>query len=83
MQKHSITTGSDDFSQVVFRVIEQTIGENQQSVSERRVGNNRIAADLRCVRGIRCGKVRTAKLSEEQRSEIAKKATATCWKKSL
>lgn len=48
------------------------------------VGNNTISQYLATIGrkgGIKGGKARAAKLSEERRAEIARKAAATRWKK--
>lgn len=69
--------GPEDFAETAFRVFEQAIGEKSEEPEQEK---NPAAVELGRMGGLKGGKARAAKLSAEQRSEIARKAAETRWK---
>ncbi len=65
-----------DFAQNALRVVEISTGEPLKSQEK-----NAAAVSLGRLGGLKGGKSRAAKLTEEQRSEIARKAAKTRWKR--
>lgn len=79
MQKRSSKKqGPEDVNEIAFRVISEAIGDTPPSVEPEK---NAAAVALGRLGGIKGGKARAAKLTPEQRTEIAKKAAAARWKK--
>ncbi len=74
-----------DFATVAYRVVQQAVGEAPEAQPEERepTPEERHAAAVVLGRrgGKKGGKARAAKLTPEQRSEIAKKAAAARWNK--
>lgn len=68
----------EDFTQVAFRVFQQAIGATPPTVEEKLPP--KAAAGRKG--GLSGGRARTAKLSPEERQDIARKAAAARWKKS-
>ena len=72
-----------DFAVTAFRVVEQVI-KNTETIEVEIVqfeGKNPHAVALGKLGGSKGGKARAAKLTSEQRTEIAKKAAAKRWGK--
>lgn len=65
-----------DFAQNALRVVEISTGEPLKPAEK-----NAAAVALGRLGGLKGGKSRAAKLTEEQRSEIARKAAKIRWKK--
>jgi hypothetical protein len=72
--------GPEDVNETAFRVFQQAVGEKPQP--EEPPAKNPAAVALGRMGGRVGGAARAAKLSPEQRSEIAKTAAAARWKKS-
>lgn len=72
--------GPKDANQIAFRVVQQAIGEAPAESEEPK--KNPAAVSLGRLGGLKGGKARAAKLTPEQRTEIAKSAVAARWKKS-
>lgn len=70
--------GPEDVNEIAFRVISEAIGEGRQ---ERLDGKNPAAVLLGRLGGHKGGKARAAKLSAEERSEIARRAAVARWGK--
>jgi hypothetical protein len=76
--------GPKDAAEIAFEVYQKAIGEIPQD--EDLVGNiskNPAAVALGRLGGLKGGKARSAKLSSEQRSEIARKAAEARWKSNV
>lgn len=71
--------GPDDFAESAYRVFEQAIGDtaNNEPLPEK----NPATVELGRKGGLEGGKARAAKLTPEQRSEIAKTAARKRWAK--
>ena len=69
------TNTRKDFSQIAFNVVQQATGEapKPQPLTGKKADSSK--------GGLAGGKARAAKLTPEERSEIAKKAAETRWKK--
>ncbi len=83
MSKKSGKQGPEDTNQAAFRVVSKLIGriegtEPEQSDSESLSATRAKAGKIG---GLKGGKARAAKLTPEQRSEIAKKASQKRWQK--
>ena len=79
MQKRSSKKqGPEDVNEIAFRVLQEAIGETPPPTEPEK---NPAAVALGRLGGRKGGKARAAKLTPEQRSEIAKKAAAARWKK--
>lgn len=63
-----------DFTQVAFDVVQQATGEKAKPVTTPRQENSRKG-------GLKGGAKRMAELTEEERSELAKKAADARWKR--
>jgi len=74
-----------DFNVVAHRIVQKLTGQDEPKhldpEPELIDGKNPYAVILGRRGGLKGGKARAAKLSPEQRSEIAKKAAAKRWKK--
>ncbi len=73
-EKHQ---GPKDFTETAFDVFQKAIGEKPQEDTTK----NPAAVELGRKGGLKGGKARAAKLTPEQRSEIAKRAAAKRWGK--
>jgi len=76
-KRSSKKQGPDDANEIAFRVFQEATGETPPDESKK----NPAAIALGRLGGLKGGKARAAKLTPEQRSEIAKKAAAARWKK--
>ncbi len=70
--------GPEDVNEAAFREMQEATGEAPQ---EEASGKNPAAVALGRLGGAKGGKARAAKLTAEQRSEIARKAAAARWRK--
>ena len=77
-----------DFSTVAYRVVQEAIAEGEPTTVEEPAESeptpeerHKMAVALGRAGGKKGGKARAAKLTAEQRSEIAKKAAAKRWRK--
>ncbi len=68
--------GPEDANEAAFRVMQQATGE---APPEPPAEKNPAAVALGRLGGMKGGKARAAKLTPEQRSEIARKAARTRW----
>ena len=68
--------GPKDVNEIAFRVTQQATGEKPE---ERQDGKNPAAVALGRLGGLKGGKARAAKLSAEERSEIARRAAKARW----
>lgn len=68
--------GPEDFAESAFRVFQEAIGETPPDSKPEK---NAAAVELGRMGGLKGGRARAAKLTPEQRSEIAKKAAAKRW----
>jgi len=68
--------GPEDVNEIAFRVAREATGEAPQEPPS---GKNPAAVALGKLGGAKGGRARAAKLTAEQRSEIARKAAATRW----
>lgn len=73
-----------DFTVTAFRVFQEAIGETPEALEPHEPeltpdGKNPAAVALGRLGGMKGGKARAAKLTQEQRTEIAKKAAAARW----
>jgi len=69
--------GPEDVNEIAFRVARQAMGEAPKDWQD---GKNPAAVALGRLGGVKGGKARAARLTAEQRSEIARKAAAARWK---
>jgi hypothetical protein len=80
MQKRSSKKqGPSDLNEIAFRVTGEAVGDIEPQVRREK---NPAAVELGRAGGLIGGKVRAAKLSAEQRSEIARNAAQKRWSKS-
>lgn len=72
-----------DFAVTAFRVVQETTGqaEPEETQPESSKGKNPHAVALGRLGGLKGGKARAAKMTPEQRREIAKKAALARWNK--
>jgi len=70
-----------DFAVTAFRVVKETTRESEPETEPKTEGKNPHAVALGRLGGLKGGKVRAGKLTQEQRKEIARKAAQTRWKK--
>jgi hypothetical protein len=70
--------GRKDLNQTAFSIVQQVTGE---SPAPEVPAKNKAAQELGRLGGLKGGAARAAKLTPEQRSEIAKKAAAKRWGK--
>ena len=68
-----------DINELASSIVEQATGESTEPVVDD--GKNPAAVALGHLGGLKGGKARAAKLTQEQRSEIAKKAAQARWRK--
>jgi hypothetical protein len=68
--------GPEDVNEIAFRVAREAMGEAPQQAEREK---NPAAVALGKLGGAKGGKARAAKLTAEQRSEIAKKAAMARW----
>jgi hypothetical protein len=80
MDKHKKHQGPEDINETAFRVFQQAIGEAEQEPTPTK---NPAAVALGKLGGQKGGAARAAKLSADQRSEIAKKAATSRWAQRL
>jgi hypothetical protein len=78
MPNRSSKPGPEDFAQTAYRVFEQAVGDHMDADPD---AKNPAAVMLGRMGGLKGGNARAAKLTAEQRSEIAKKAASARWKK--
>jgi hypothetical protein len=71
--------GRLDFAQLAKAVVDAATDEGPPPVDD---GKDKAAVELGRKGGLKGGKARAAKLSKKRRSEIARKAVKTRWKKS-
>ncbi len=86
MAKRSSKKKEHDFSIIAHRVVqaateEPVINEQGAFVVQNTEGKNPAAVELGRLGGKKGGKARAAKLTPEQRSEIARKAAQARWRK--
>lgn len=67
-----------DISQLATEIVKEATGEKKK---EPEVKKNPAAVELGRLGGLKGGKARAAKLTPEQRKEIARKAAAARWKR--
>jgi hypothetical protein len=70
--------GPEDVNEAAFRVMQQATGE---APKEEVSGKNPAAVALGRLGGLKGGRARAAKLTAEQRSEIARYAATVRWKR--
>lgn len=79
--------GDSDFAVTAFRVVQEATGqvelETKETESEADEGKNPHAVALGRLGGLKGGKARAAKLTPEQRKEIAQKAAKSRWGKKI
>lgn len=68
-----------DLNRLAKSIVDQAVTEEQLQEKAIREGKNPAAVILGRLGGLKGGKARAAKLSAEQRSEIAKKAAGVRW----
>jgi len=71
--------GPEDFAEGAFRIFQEAIGETPKTEPEK--PKNEAAVALGRLGGLKGGKARAAKLTPEQRSEIARNAVKKRWAK--
>ena len=70
--------GPEDVNEIAFRVAREAMGERLPGASSEK---NPAAVALGRLGGLKGGKARAAKLSADERSEIARRAAAARWSK--
>jgi len=70
--------GPEDVNEIAFRVAKQAMGEGPKDWKD---GKNPAAVALGRLGGLKGGKARAAKLSANERSEIARRAAMARWSK--
>ena len=80
MQKRSSKKkqGPEDVNEIAFRVMQEATGDVP---AEEASGKNPAAVALGRLGGLKGGKARAAKMTPEQRSEIARNAAEARWNK--
>ena len=80
MQKRSSKKkqGPEDLNEIAFRVVQGATGGIPAEETD---GRNPAAVALGRLGGLKGGKARAAKMTPEQRSDIARKAARARWKK--
>jgi hypothetical protein len=68
-----------DLAQMAKAIVDESTSE--EPTPDPNAGKNPAAVELGRLGGLKGGKARAEKLTAEQRSEIAKKAAATRWKR--
>lgn len=76
MQKRSSKQGSGDINDIAFRVSGEAVGDAEPTQARKK---NPAAVELGRAGGLVGGKMRAAKLSAEQRTEIARNAARKRW----
>jgi len=76
-KRSSKKQGPNDVNEIAFRVFQEATGEKPQDESKK----NPAAVTLGRLGGLKGGKARAAKLTPEQRKDIAKKAAQARWNK--
>jgi len=71
-----------DVNQLAKAIVDEATGEAVEEEAPADEGKNPAAVALGRLGGKKGGKARAAKLTKEQRSEIARKAARVRWKKS-
>jgi hypothetical protein len=79
MPKRSSKIPSSDPIVAAFEVVEKLTGGTRSPRKPRPAQKNAAAVSLGRLGGLKGGKARAAKLSPEQRSEIARRAAAARW----
>ncbi len=79
MQKRS--SKPRDLNQLAARLVHDATSDEPKSDEDTATGKDPAAVELGRRGGLKGGKARAAKLTPEQRSEIAKRAAAARWKK--
>lgn len=69
--------GPEDVNEIAFRVTQEAAGSAPEEWED---GKNPAAVALGRLGGAKGGKARAAKLSREQRSDIARRAAVARWK---
>ena len=77
-KRSSKKQGPEDVNEAAFRVVQQATGDAPPGELD---GKNPAAVALGRLGGLKGGKARAAKLTPEERSEIARKAAKARWKK--
>lgn len=72
-----------DFAVNAFRVVQEATTEPKQDESSSSEGKNPNAVALGRLGGLKGGKARAAKMTPEQRKEIAKIAASARWRKKV
>jgi hypothetical protein len=72
--------GPEDINQIAFRVVQQATGQMPKEQAPD-PNKNPAAVTLGRLGGLKGGKARATKLSEERRKEIARKAAQKRWQK--
>lgn len=80
MPKRS-STGRKDLNQLAKSIVDKATDEEEEQ--EEQPEKNQAAVELGRLGGLKGGKARAKKLTAKQRSEIAKKAAAARWSRSL
>jgi hypothetical protein len=70
-----------DLNLLAFSIMEEVTGEDQPKPPEEELEKNPAAVELGRLGGLKGGKARAAKLTPEERSEIARKAARARWGK--
>lgn len=86
MAKHSSKKKEHDFSVTAFRVVQEATSESSKTLASEEkpqdtAGKNPNAVALGRLGGQKGGKARAAKLTPEQRQEIARKAAKARWER--
>jgi hypothetical protein len=71
-----------DMNQLAKRILDEATGDEPKTEAPEPPAKNQAAVELGRLGGKKGGAARKAALSQEQRSEIAKKAAAGRWQKS-
>lgn len=75
---------SKDINQIAANIVEEATGEEQRNNQQETAtngGKNPAAVELGRLGGLKGGKARAAKLTPEQRKDIAQIAATARWKK--
>jgi hypothetical protein len=70
-----------DLNRLAFALVEEATVEELSAPKDEKPDKNPHAVELGRLGGLRGGKARAAKLSPEERAEIARKAAIARWKK--
>ncbi len=78
--KKSKRAQAEDVNELAVRIVEATTEQEQPEMSKNETsGKNPAAVTLGRLGGLKGGKARAEKLSEQERSEIARKAAIARW----